>query len=130
VKRKFNWLPPVFVAVALLGYLVGWPWYRDRPARAAADALIADLAEHGGHVEQRVGSLPAIPERPAKADLEALLAGLAAELKEVNKRSQDLVERAEEVLPRTPADKREELRQALDRYTAQGFAMLAPFFES
>ena len=119
MKRKYGWLLPVAVAVGLLTYSFGWPWYRDRPARAAADALIIELAEHAASVEQRAASLPPVPENPTKAELGRLAERAAAELGEASGRARELSERAKEVLPRTPAGKRDELRQAVERYTAR-----------
>ena len=117
--RKVNWVPPALVAVALFGYFVAWPWYRDRAARGAADALIADLAEHGGRVEQTAASLPPVPDRPTKPELEAQLTRLVAELGEATERSSGLIDRAKVTIPQTPADAQGPLRQALERYTAR-----------
>jgi hypothetical protein len=119
VKRKYSWLLPVAVAVGLATYSFVWPWYRDRPARAAADALIGELDDHGASVEQRAAALPPVPENPTKAELGRLAGQVAAELGEASGRSRELSEREKEVLPRTPAGKRDELREALVRYTGR-----------
>lgn len=44
---------------------------------------------------------------------------MIAELGEATGRTRELTKRAEEVLPKTPPGKRDELRQALERYTAR-----------
>jgi len=127
MRRRYNWIPIVLILAAILGYRVVWPWYRDRPARAAADALIADLDQHGKQVEQKVGSLPDVPERPARAELEAQFVQLLADLGEATDHSHGLVERVTEALPRTPADKQEELRRGLEQYNARIKPALASY---
>ncbi len=119
MKRKFDWLVPVIVAVGLVAYFVVWPWYRDRAAGDAADALIAELNEHGAQIGQRVAALPPVPDNPTKTEITELVARVARELDEMSSRNRELSERAKEVLPKTPAGRREELRQALDQYTAR-----------
>lgn len=119
MNRKYRWLAPVAFAAIIFGALVAWPWYRDRPARAAADTLIADLEDHGGQLEQQVKSFPSVADRATNAELVRQLSRLSAELGEATKRSRELAERTREVLPQTPEGKREELSRALERYTAR-----------
>lgn len=119
MKRKYSWLLSIAVAIGLLTYSFGWPWYRDRPVRAAADALIGELDEHAARVEQRAEALPAVSETPTKAELEQMAGQVVAELGEASGRARELSERAKEVLSQAPARKRDELRQALDQYTAR-----------
>ena len=126
MATRYRWVPIVLLLVFLLGYRVVWPWYRDRPARAAADALIADLTEHGSQVARMAGSLPEVAEQPERADLEAQLRKLLAELGEATDRSRRLVERVTETLPQVPADKQDELRAAVEQYSAR----VKPAFEA
>ncbi len=119
MNRKYRWLAPVAFVTIILGSMVAWPWYRDRPARAAADALIADLEEHGGQLERQVKAFPPVSDRPTNAELMRQLSVLSAEMGEATKRSRELADRTREVLPQAPEGKREELSQALERYTAR-----------
>lgn len=119
MKRKYSWVPPVVVAATLVTYFYLWPWYRDRPARAAADALIAELDEHAGEFEQQATALPEVPVRPTKADLEGQLSKVTAEMGVATGRTRELARRAEDLLPKAPPDKRAEVRQALERYSAR-----------
>ena len=117
--RTFTWPPIVSIIAMFVGCFVGWPWLRDRQATANVDALIVEFNDHAAHIEQQAGSLPEVPEMPTKAELAAQLSLIIAQLEEITGRVSYLSERAEDLFPKAGAEKRQQLKTALEQSTAR-----------
>ena len=117
-KRDERIAALAFLAVVAVG-VAFIPGGRDRRTDAAVDALVADLTERGTEIERSAGLLPPVPEKPDRGDL---VRGLQQASEQVHQQTEgvaDVSRRAEELFPRASADKRAELRQALNRLNEQ-----------
>lgn len=112
--RKYNWVPAVMVFVAVVGYFIAWPWYKDRQVGAAVDALVADLDEQGEKAERPLTDFPA---NATKDEVGKQAGEVLARMKEAQDKTREFQARAEELVPKAKEDKRQQLRQALERYT-------------
>jgi hypothetical protein len=117
-KRDEKVVALVLLTVVAL-FVAFIPPRQDRQAIAAVDALVRELSEKGAKIEQGADSLPEIPDQPALRDLERHLGQAIEQLQEQREWTADLSRRAGELLPRAPGEKREELRQALERFKQQ-----------
>jgi hypothetical protein len=115
-KRDEKVIGLVLLAVVAL-FVAFIPPRQDRQASAAVDTLVRELSEKGAKIEQRADSLPEIPDKPTRRNLEQLAVERLEEIdvKDVN----DMWQRAADLLPRVPSDKRQELNQALERFSQQ-----------
>ena len=115
-KRDEKVVALVLLAVVAL-FVAFIPTRRDRQAVADVDTLVRELSEKGARIEQRIDSLPEIPDKPTRRDLEQLAVERLEEI-DVNDVN-DMWRRATNLLPRLPSAKRQELNQALEQFSKQ-----------
>ncbi len=102
--RRFNWIVPVFVQIALVGYFYLWPWYRDRVDTAEVEALTAELQTSAADIERAIADTP---ETPRTTDLERL--------SQLNKKTQILFPRIREIAPKLKGDVGKKFLEAQNR---------------
>lgn len=101
MPKKYHWLPIVIILVAMLGYRVAWPWYRDRSDNAATDAVIAELELQTARCRKQ-------QERV----LDKSVVTDATELMDLLNAQADLPDRVEGVLPRANGNRLVRLERA------------------
>ena len=114
-KRDEKVVSLIFLAIVGLG-VAFWPPREDRQAAADVDALVGELAGQGEAIERQVAALPAITDRTTGAELTESMDRAVAEMQSQTDRTVDLLGRAAKLFGRAPADKREQLGQAVHEF--------------
>ena len=92
--RRYGWLVFLLVAFLVLGYLALARWQAARAERLGVETLLDDL-------RRETARLRAFADKPQADDLQTI---------------PDFVERSRQVLPRAPAEARQQLNAALKEY--------------
>jgi DNA repair exonuclease SbcCD ATPase subunit len=107
--RKFYWAIPVIIAIALVGYFRMWPLFRDRDNSAEIDALTSEINTASADVDKVVAEEPA---NPSLDDLALSIKRYA----DLNKKTNDLIPRMREMVPKLRGDAGMRFQEAQKNY--------------